>query len=110
MLVLEINGQTHEFRRAAVDTVSFTGGAGNDTATVLGTAADNTARLSPESGWLKDGALTVSVVDAETITFMGGGGYDIVERMSGADGGNELTARPFDVTILAKNPAGSFGL
>ena len=69
-----INGTLYKFD--GLNTISFDGGAGIDTASLTGSKADDTAIFRPGELDLTSAHYSVHVTDSETIRVYGGGGWD----------------------------------
>ena len=75
-LLVVINGIPYEFDDTEVDSVTFDGGEGNDTATLRGTGGNETAELHPMSAFFAGDGFTVTLANTADITIYGGGGSD----------------------------------
>ena len=71
-----INSVDYHFDDTEYETIVFTGGEGDDTATLTGGASDEIARFSPNHGTFGENGFLVTVNDVVTITAHGGGGMD----------------------------------
>ncbi|HUT92688.1 MAG TPA: GEVED domain-containing protein [Thermoguttaceae bacterium] len=75
-LVVTVNGRSEQFPVDEVDTVTFDGGKGSDTASLTGSAGDDEGELHPGSGTLKTPDFEIRVDEAEQISVDGGDGVD----------------------------------
>lgn len=92
---ITINGVLYEFSDADVGSVTFDGGAGDDTAILRGSGADEIGRLYPDHGTFEvAGAYSVDVSDVNSITAHGGGGADGI-YMYDSPGDDTFEASPF---------------
>ena len=73
---ITVNDTTYEFPSAAVDRVTFDGGAGNDSIALTGTAGDDRAVLRSGSAELIGSGYRAVVASVENVTIHGGGGND----------------------------------
>lgn len=71
-----IGGLPYTFDGARVDTITFDGGEGDDTAVLYGTAGDESVTLRPSEAVFIGEAFEVSVAQTGDITVHGEGGYD----------------------------------
>ena len=71
-----INGVSYQFDATEVTAVNFDGGAGEDSVTITGTAGNETATLRAGSATLVGTSFAASAADVEIITVYGGGGMD----------------------------------
>ena len=86
---LTINGIGYHFDNTQYETIVFTGGEGDDTATLTGSPDSEIARFFPDHGTFGENGFLVTVNDVAAITAHGGGGDD-------ADPTYEIMARKFD--------------
>ena len=68
-----INGVHYAFDSAVVNTFTFDGGEGNDTAVLCGSAGDDTLVMRPTTATLSGPGYRVAVTAAETIIVLGAG-------------------------------------
>ena len=81
-----LNGKTHQFDAAAIDTVTFDGGLGKDSAKLTGGAAKQQVELLPMSGAVQGTGYKVNVYGTEKINATSGSaGDEAVLRDSSAD-------------------------
>jgi GEVED domain-containing protein/VCBS repeat protein len=80
-----LNGLRYDLDPAAIGSIHFAGGAGEDYVSMTGSAGDETAILRPDGGSMTTTAtgFTVSAEDTERIAALGGGGNDMVELIDG---------------------------
>ena len=71
-----INGVGYHFDDTQYETIVFTGGEGDDTATMTGGAGNEIARFFPDHGTFGENGFLVTVNDVVEITAHGGGGLD----------------------------------
>ena len=72
-----INGVHYEFQASTVSSFEFDGGAGDDTAVLLGSAAADTAVVRPSRATLTGPGYQVAVANTADIIVMGQGGDDV---------------------------------
>ncbi len=71
-----INGVDYQFDAAQATAFNFDGGAGDDTITLSGTAGNETATIRAGSATLVGDSFSAAATGTETITVYGGGGTD----------------------------------
>ncbi len=81
-----LNGESHTFDPASVNTITFDGGLGKDTAEITGSTAKQQIDLSPMTGTIQTASYTVNVYGTEKTSITGGsGGDEVVLHDSAAD-------------------------
>jgi subtilisin family serine protease len=75
---VSINGTGYTFAKTAATTFNLDGGAGSDSATIVGTAKKETARLQYGYTTLTGTSINVVAVGMENVTVNGSGGADVV--------------------------------
>ncbi|MFH1918930.1 MAG: C25 family cysteine peptidase, partial [Planctomycetota bacterium] len=88
-----INGVHYEFDASVVNSVRFDGGAGRDTAVLLGSSGDDTAVLHPSWAALTGPGYRAVVTDTADIIVMGQGGTDVAKLYDSA-GDDTFVATP----------------
>ena len=89
-----VNGVRYEFDNAEVESVTFEGGEGYDTAalTSVDPSANDSAEIWPDHGTFSSGGVPFTLTDVESISIDGGAGRDTVVIHDSA-GDDELYAR-----------------
>lgn len=87
-----IKGIPYHFDDTQYETIVFTGGLGDDTATLTGAPGDDIARFYPDHGTFGENGFLVTVNDVTAITAHGGGGADSA-FMYDSPGDDEFIAR-----------------
>ncbi len=81
-----LNGERHQFDATAIDTVTFDGGLGKDSAKLIGGAAKQQVELQPMSGMAQGTGYKVNVYGTEKINATSGSaGDEAVLRDSSTD-------------------------
>ena len=93
-----INGVSYTFDAAAVQSVTFDGRDGTDTAVFFGTSGNDEAVLRVGSAELTGPGYAVSAVDVEDVTVYGGGGTDTAFLYDSA-GDDEFVAAEDDAQL-----------
>ncbi|MBN2474057.1 MAG: S8 family serine peptidase [Pirellulales bacterium] len=88
-----INDVSYSFDCAGVTQIAFGGGTGSDSATLLGTAATETAVMAPNSATLSGSQYTATVSNVAEILIRGGGGNDAAHLYDSA-GDDTFIATP----------------
>ena len=71
-----VNGVSYDFASIAITDVNFNGGLGNDTISITGTAGDETATLRVGEATFAGSGFTAAAIGVENISIEGGGGFD----------------------------------
>jgi caspase domain-containing protein/CARDB protein/parallel beta helix pectate lyase-like protein len=87
-----IKGIPYHFDDTQYETIVFTGGLGDDTATLTGAPSDEIARFHPDHGTFGENGFLVTVNDVTAITAHGGGGTDSA-FLYDSPGDDEFVAR-----------------
>ncbi len=74
-----VNGISYMFDPTQVESISFDGGLGHDSAEIIGTAGDDTLRVEPNRAVLSGTDYQLEVVNVAQLTVIGGGGQDSAE-------------------------------
>ena len=90
--LITINGVDYHYDQTLYKTFVFTGGAGDDSATLTGTTHTEIGRFFPDHGTFGENGFLVTVNEVATITAHGGGGTDSV-FMYDSPGGDEFLSR-----------------
>lgn len=88
---VSVNGATYQFDTRAVSTVSFEGGAGSDSITMTGSAGNDTATLRFASVELVGADYSASAEGIENIVVHGGGGAADVANLYDTAGNDTLS-------------------
>ena len=88
---LVVNGTTYSFSSASVQTVNFDGGGGFDTVTLSGDAGNDTATLRVGNVQLQGNGYTAGATGIETVAIFGGAGTNTAHLYDSA-GGDTYTA------------------
>jgi hypothetical protein len=88
-----INGVEYRFEDAEVSSVQFIGGLGDNTATLVGSSANETLTVRPSSATFELPGMQVQVADTVRVVANGGGGRDIGNLYGGA-GADTYTGNP----------------
>ena len=91
---IAINGVDYHFDNSQYETIVFTGGAGNDTATLSGGPDTEIGRFFPDHGTFGENSFLVTVNEVTAITAYGGGGLDEV-YMYDSPGNDEFVSRKY---------------
>ena len=73
---IAVNGVEYLFESGDVSSVTFDGGAGHDTSVLIGSSANDTIYMRPDSTTLVGAGYQVDVVSVERVDAYGGGGND----------------------------------
>lgn len=95
--VVQVNGVSQQFQGEAVN-IEFDGLAGNDTVTISGTSADETAELWPDHSVFTSQSLSVTAANVESTMVVGGGGSDTATFHDSA-GNDQFVAAPDAATL-----------
>lgn len=90
---ISVNGVAYSFDAAQMNVVSIDGGQGNDTTTITGSAADETAMLYPGSATFAGPDCRIDVVHCQRIVVNAGGGNDTA-FLYDSSGNDTFTADP----------------
>lgn len=90
--LVTINGIEYHFDDTQYETVVFTGGPGDDTATLTGSPGAEVAKFFPNHGTFGENGFLVTVNEVVGITAYGGGGEDSV-LLYDSPGDDEFTTR-----------------
>ena len=120
--LVSLNGNVSQYPAVSVDSITFNGGGGHDTAILMGSAGDETVELRPGAATLLGQGIEVYVNGADSIVANGGGGQDRVtfydsnqddlfesQANAGVLSGPDLlnVAGDFDVIIAYANAGGN---
>lgn len=94
-----VNGVAYQFDSAAIDSVIFAGGAGDDMAVLTGSTGTDTATLRVGQVVLSGNTYSVTATDVEQASVLGGGGSDRATLYDTA--GDEVLTAHHDVVTLA---------
>ncbi len=95
---LTINGVAYQFDAAAASTFGFNGFGGSDTATLTGTAGNDSATLRVGSVALAGSGYQATASGVETIVVRGGGGTDVAKMYDSA-GDDTFVGTPTTATF-----------
>jgi ribosomal protein L35AE/L33A len=82
--VVRVNGEEYVFAAGEVTNFLFDGGAGSDSATLVGSAADDFANVGVGTGSLVSAAYSVTVVNTHSISLDGAGGNNAADLVDSA--------------------------
>ena len=89
---LVVNGTTYSFNSSAVSEVNFSGGGALDTVTLTGDAGNDTATLRVSQAQLAGNGYTANATGIETVAVFGGGGTNIA-HLYDSSGSDTYTAQ-----------------
>ena len=91
---MAVNGVRYEFGEGEVESVSFDGGGGYDTANLISAdpSVEDRTELWPDHGTFTSGGVITTLADVDSINIDGGGGEDTV-IINGSAWGDKVTAR-----------------
>ena len=90
--VIKVNGKTYT-AASTVEKILFEGMGGNDTVSIIGTAANESVSMWPGKVLFEGVGYTVEATSVEIVTVDGKGGYDKVVEMNGSAGNDSFVIR-----------------
>jgi len=95
-----VNGVQYTFEEAELATALLDGDAGDDTAVLKGTDADEEIIMAPSYALFSGSTFTVTVINTEEITAYGEGGDDVA-KLYGSDGDDIFVGTPTSAELLS---------
>ena len=97
--LVAVNGVEYQFDPATVASVAFDGAAGDDTAVLTGSIADDTAIVYPDRGLMRGTGYEVNVAGTTSVAVHGGGGTTDVAHLYDSSGDDAFTSSPNTGTL-----------
>jgi Tol biopolymer transport system component len=96
---ITVNGIEYNYTAEEVASVSFDGGEGEDSATVIGTPGNDSVVFYPSLGTLTTSGLTVSLTNITHRTAYAGEGDEDLAYLYGSNGDDQFTGRPGEAVL-----------
>jgi hypothetical protein len=92
--LVAINGVEYQFAPASVASVNFDGAAGDDSAVLTGSTADDTAIVYPDHGLMRGTGYEVNVAGTTSVAVHAGGGTGDIAHLYDSSGDDVFTSSP----------------